>query len=222
MNNRSPYSVFQVANGVSGSLMGKTLGYLAILLLIVTATTAVAPGLGAVGTWGGFLAAIVGTWMVSRNIANPAAAFAWGVLVAIGMGTMISPVIWVTALTNPGLLYSTLGLLILAIAMAGALVSWLPWDFSRLAPLLFVGLLLLVATSVLAWIVPSVMGGVVLSKTYALIGVLIFTGYLVVDLSLMRARNRVLPGDGAAVVLAVALLVDIINLFLFLLRLGRR
>jgi hypothetical protein len=83
------------------------------------------------------------------------------------------------------------------------------------------GLLMLIITSVLSWIVPG-LSGVVMSKTYNLIGVLIFLGYLLVDFSLMRVRGRVVPAQGTAVVLAVSLLIDIVNLFLFLLRLGRR
>ncbi|MCL5116317.1 MAG: Bax inhibitor-1 family protein, partial [Firmicutes bacterium] len=87
--------------------------------------------------------------------------------------------------------------------------------------LLFVGLLMLMATALLSWIVPG-LTGIAMSRAYNLIGTLIFIGYLIVDFSLMRVRGRAVPMEGAAVVLAVSIMIDIVNLFLFLLRLGRR
>lgn len=220
MYNRSPYA-YRVADGVSGSLMGRTLGYLTLLLLILGAFVVMAPAFGSVGLWTGMAAAFIGTIMVSRRVDRAGAAFTWGAIVAAGMGLLVAPVIWQTAASNPGLLVSSFGVLLLTVAFSAALVSWLPWDFSRMLPLLFLGLLMLLVTSVLAMFLPS-MTGVVLSKTFNLIGVLIFTGYLIVDFSLMRLRDRALPANGAAVVLAVSLLIDIVNLFLFILRLGRR
>jgi FtsH-binding integral membrane protein len=110
---------------------------------------------------------------------------------------------------------------VLAVLFSALLVSWVPWDFTRLAPLLFLGLIMLLITGVLSWLIPG-LTGIAMSRAYNLIGVLIFLGYLMVDFSIMRWRGRVLPADGAPVVLAVSILIDIVNLFLFLLRLGRR
>lgn len=220
MYNRSAYAQ-SVSEGVNGSLMGRTLGILAVLLLISAVSVAMAPVAGTAGMWIGFGAAIIGTIMVSRRVEHAGSAFAWGVVVAIGMGLMAAPFIWQVAITDPRLLGTSFVVLLLAVATTAMMVSWLPWDFSRLAPLLFLGLLMMIVTSLLSWVIPG-LTGVVLSKTFNLIGVLVFIGYLLVDFSLMRARGRVIPVQGAAVVLAVALLVDIINLFLFILRLGRR
>ncbi len=221
MYNQSPFGATRVSDGVMGSLMGRTLGYLALLLAILCAAMFVSPVLGSTGMWVGVVAAFLGTVLVNRNMARAGRALFWGAVVAVGMGILIGPIVWNVALTDGSLLWSTLGALLVSVLFAAALVSWLPWDFAKMAPLLFVGLLMLVAVSLLSWIVPGATG-IAMSRAFNLIGTLIFIGYLIVDFSLMRWRGRALPAQGAPVVLAVSLLIDIVNLFLFLLRLGRR
>lgn len=221
MYDRSPVVAQRVSDGVVGSLMGRTLGYLALLLLILCASALLSPLAGISGMWVGVAAAFVGTILVSRNAARAGRAFLWGAVVAVGMGLLVGPIVWSVALHDSGLLWSTLGALVIAVGFSAALVSWLPWDFSKMMPLLFVGLIMLMATMVLSWIVPS-LAGVQMSTAFNLIGTLVFIGYLIVDFSLMRWRGRVVPVQGAPVVLAVSILIDIVNLFLFLLRLGRR
>lgn len=221
MQNQSPYVAVSVRDGVRGSLMGRTLALLSLLLAILAVAALLAPAAGATGMWVGIGLAILGTIFVSRNVQRAGRAFAWGALVAVGMGLLVGPVVWSVATTNGGLIWSTLGTLLLAVLFSAILVSWIPWDFSRMMPILFLGLILLMVTGALSWVVPG-MSGVVMSKTYNLIGVLVFIGYLLVDFSLMRVRGRTVPAQGAAVVLAVSLLIDIVNLFLFVLRLGRQ
>jgi FtsH-binding integral membrane protein len=218
-NNRAPYT-YSVAGGVKGSLMARTLGYLALLLAVLALASIVGVGFGSAGMWIGFIAAMIGTIMVSRHQAQAGTALMWGFVVAIGLGIAIAPILWYAILHENHLFLTTMGGIIVAMLLSAAVVSWIPWDFSRLAPLLFLGLIMLIITSVLSMFLPS-MFGVVASGAYNVIGVLIFTGYMMVDFAIMRHRGRTLPGNGAAVVLAVSLLVDIINLFLFLLRLGR-
>lgn len=220
MQNRSPLDSVRVSNGVAGSLMARTLGYLTLLLLILGVAAAVSPFFGTSVLWIGVGAALLGTIFVSRNVARAGRAFLWGTVVAIGMGFLVGPVVWSVALSDGNLLWSSIAVLLLAIAFSAALVSWLPWDFSKLTPLLFVGLLMLVAVSLLSWIIPG-LTGVTMSRTFNLIGTLVFIGYLIVDFSLMRWRGRAMPAEGTAVVLAVSILIDIVNLFLFILRLGR-
>ncbi len=221
MYNRSPVAAYRISDGVAGSIMGRTLGYLTLLLLILGASAVVSPIAGQAGMWVGIGAALIGTILVSRNVARAGRAFFWGAVVAVGMGLLVGPVVWSVAITQSSLLWSTLGILLIAVLFSAALVSWLPWDFSKMAPLLFVGLIMLVVTGFLSWIVPG-MTGLATSRVFNLIGTLIFTGYLIVDFSLMRMRKRVVPAQGMAVVLAVAILIDIVNLFLFILGLGRR
>ncbi|HBQ96116.1 MAG: Bax inhibitor-1 family protein [Firmicutes bacterium] len=220
MNNRTPYT-YRVADGVHGSLMARTLGFLVLLLVILMAASVFGVGLGPGAFWIGFIAAMVGTIFVGRNQANAGMALFWGIIVAIGLGIAVGPVLWYAILHQNHLFLTTVGGILIAMLLSAAVVSWVPWDFSKLGPILFLGLLMLIITSLLSFFLPG-MFGIVASRAYNLIGVLIFTGYMMVDFSIMRYRGRILPGNGAAVVLAVSLLVDIINLFLFLLRLGRR
>lgn len=221
MYNRSPVSAYRVADGVTGSIMGRTLGYLTLLLFILGASALISPVAGRAGMWVGIGSALIGTILVSRNVARAGRAFFWGAVVAIGMGLLVGPIVWSVAITQSSLLLSTLGILLIAVLFSAALVSWLPWDFSKMAPLLFVGLIMLVVTGFLSWIVPG-MTGLATSRVFNLIGTVIFTGYLIVDFSLMRMRGRSVPAQGMAVVLAVSILIDIVNLFLFILGLGRR
>ncbi|WP_053958691.1 Bax inhibitor-1 family protein [Sulfobacillus thermosulfidooxidans] len=220
MYNRTPYT-YSVADGIKGSLMARTLGYLALLLVVLMLASLFGVSLGSLGIWMGFIAAMVGTIFVSRNQANAGAALFWGIVVAAGLGIAIAPILWYAILYQNHLFITTLGAILVAMLLSAAIVSWIPWDFSKLAPILFLGLLMLIITSLLSFFLPS-MFGVVASRAYNLIGVVIFTGYLLLDFSIMRYRGRALPTNGTAIVLAVSLLVDIINLFLFLLRLGRR
>ncbi|AUW92716.1 MAG: hypothetical protein C7B44_09590 [Sulfobacillus thermosulfidooxidans] len=215
------YNSYSVSDGIDGKLMGKTLAYLVLLLGILMIGSVIGVGLGSVGLWVGFILAILSTIMVSRRVGNSGQALMWGILAAIGMGMMISTVLWYAILYQGPLLFTTVIALLLAVLVAAAVVAWIPWDFSKMGPLLFVGLIVLLVVGLLSMVIPS-MGGVMMSQAYNIIGVVIFTGYLMVDFGIMRYRSRAFPEDGMAIMLAVSLLVDIVNLFLFLLRLGRR
>ena len=221
MYGRTPNVSTWPESGVKGSLMAQTLGYVALLLLILSAATIVGVLLGHVGLWIGIVMMFGGTLMVNRAARKGRAALLWAVTTAVGMGILIGPIVWSVASTDGSLLLSTLGTLVLAVAFSAALVSWIPWDFSRLTPLLLVGLIMLMVTGLISMFVPGATG-LQMSTAYNLIGVLIFTGYLIVDFSLMRYRRLAMPARGTAVVLATYILIDIVNLFLFLLRLGRR
>ncbi|MBX5466197.1 MAG: Bax inhibitor-1 family protein [Firmicutes bacterium] len=217
----TPWSRGSTSRVVSGSLMGQTLGYLAGFLAVFSVATLVGVGLGTAGLWVGIVAVFGGTLLVNRAVARGGNALPWGIAVSAGMGILVGPVIWVSALTDPHLVVSALVSLVLAVALAAFAVAWIPWDFSRLAPLLMVGLLLLVMAGMLSWLIPHLTGWT-LSPAYNLLGVGIFTGYLLVDFSLLKYRGLVYTGNGAAVLMATAILVDVVNLFLFLLMLGRR
>ncbi|MCL5116316.1 MAG: hypothetical protein M1272_04105, partial [Firmicutes bacterium] len=118
MSNRSPSVAYRVSDGVRGSLMGRTLGFLALLLLILAAAGFVSPLAGKAGMWVGIAAALVGTILVGRNMASARRAFFWGAVVAIGMGLLVGPVVWSVALTQGPLLWSTLGILLVAVLFA--------------------------------------------------------------------------------------------------------
>ncbi len=220
MNNRPIYG-YRIADGVHGSLMARTLGFLALLLAILMIASVFGVALGPGALWIGFIAAIVGTIFVGRNQTHAGLALFWGIVVAVGMGIAIGPVLWYAILDQNHLFLAVMGSILLAMLLSAAVVAWVPWDFTKLGPILFLGLLMLIITSLLSFFLPGAFG-IMASRAYNLIGVLIFTGYMMVDFAIMRYRGRVMAGNGVAIVLAVSLLVDIINLFLFLMRLGRR
>lgn len=217
---RTPYAT-RLDEGLDGATLGKTLGYLASYLAFAVLASPFALALRGWSVWIGLAMALGGTIFANRTAARGGHAYGWGVVVALGMGLMAGPLVLYTALTEPKVLITALVAVVAAVGLTAAMVAWIPWDFSKLAPLLFVGLLLLILTGLLSWIIPA-WAGVSLSVTYNLVGVAIFVGYLLVDLSLLKYRGLTLPGDGAAVVLAVALLIDIVNLLLFLISLGQR
>jgi FtsH-binding integral membrane protein len=221
MYGRAPNATSWSATGVRGSIMGPTLGYLALLLLILSVATVVSLFLGTVGMWVGLVMMFGGTILVNRSARKAHGALLWAAVTAVGMGLLVGPLVWSVAASDQSLMLSTLGTVVIAVGFSAALVSWIPWDFSRLAPLLMVGVLLLVVTGLISMVVPAA-SGIQMSTTFNMIGVLIFTGYLLVDFSLMRYRRLALPDQGAALVLATYIMIDIVNLFLFLLRLGRR
>lgn len=89
-------------------------------------------------------------------------------------------------------------------------------DFSFMGGVLFVALIGLLITGLVMMFFPIP----ALTAAYSLIGVLIFSGYVLYDTSVIM--NRLQPGQ--AIVGAIELYLDLINLFLFILRLlnGRR
>ncbi len=200
--------------------MGRTLGYVALLLLVLSASTILGVVVGTVGMWVGVVMLFGGTLMVNRAARRAQAVLPWALCVSVGMGVVVGPLVWSVAYTDASLLLFTLGTLVLAVAFSAALVSWIPWDFSRLAPLLMIGLLMLMVTGLVSLVVPGATG-IAMSPMFNVIGVAIFTGYLIVDFSLLRYRRLAFPERGLAVVLATYIVIDIVNLFLFLLRLGR-
>ncbi len=211
---------YSVSDGINGKLMGRTLAYLAVLLAILMVGSVIGADLGSVGLWAGFALTIIATLMVSRRVARAGAAFFWGALAAVGLGMVVSSVLWYAILNQPTLVLTSSLAVLLAMVVAALVVSVVPWDFSKMGPLLFLGLIVLIVLGLLSMILPG-MGGVMMSAGYNIAGVVIFTGYLMVDFGVMRSRSRSFPQDGLAIMLAVSILIDIVNLFLFLLRLGR-
>ena len=84
-------------------------------------------------------------------------------------------------------------------------------DFSFLGGMLFVGLIALIVAGIVMFFVHAAW----LSTVYSVVGVLIFSGFVLYDTS--QIMQRMAPED--AVMGAVSLYLDFINLFMFILRL---
>lgn len=119
-----------------------------------------------------------------------------------GYGNILPTVTATTALTFGGL---------------SAYVHISKKDFSFLGGALFVGLMGIIVVGLIGFFVPALVGNVL----YALAGVLLFSGYILYDTSNLMRRYE----QDEYVAATLSLYLDIINLFLFLLRLfagGRR
>ncbi len=84
-------------------------------------------------------------------------------------------------------------------------------DFSYLGGFLFVALIALIVGGIVMWFIHSSL----LSMLYSVGGILIFSGYVLYDTSLIMRRL----GPNDAVIGAINLYLDLINLFLFILQL---
>ena len=102
----------------------------------------------------------------------------------------------------------------LTIAVFGGLTAYVfmsKKDFSFLGGMLFMGLIALIVAGIVSFFFHAAW----LATAYSVVGVLIFSGYVLYDTS--RIMTRLGPED--AVMGAVSLYLDFINLFLFILRL---
>ena len=84
-------------------------------------------------------------------------------------------------------------------------------DFSFLGGFLFVGLIALIVAGIVMMFVHSSL----VATIYALVGVLIFSGYVLYDTSMIMRQL----GPNDAVIGAVSLYLDLLNLFWFILQL---
>jgi len=132
---------------------------------------------------------------------------------AAATGIMVTPAVYMANQVAPGV---GLQAAILTGGVFGGL-SWYAWfsrkDFSFLGGFLFAGLIGLILTGLLFIFFPQM--GNTINIIYCLVGVLIFSGYVLYDTSRILYRyppNLVIPA-------VVALYLDILNLFMFILRL---
>ncbi|KAL3836349.1 hypothetical protein ACJMK2_021872 [Sinanodonta woodiana] len=89
------------------------------------------------------------------------------------------------------------------------------WDFTMMGGLLFVFLIILIVFGILA----AIMHNKILEIVYASIGALIFSAYLVFDTQLMLGgKHKYALSPEEYIFAALNLYLDVINLFLFILR----
>ncbi len=231
MNPSQARSYYFAQNGSSwtltGSLMGSTLLYMALYLLVAAfgAFATLATGFDAVMARSGSIAwlpmlvlVFVLSAALNRAIGNIRKELVLGGLMML----MVSPFLGL-ALAY-GLSISPPAVLSAVVAVAGSLVVTAaiayvsPWDLSKLSGLAFVALMGLVITQVLAMFIGSATG-LVTSPLWSLIGIGVFELYLVVDLSRMRQAMAYGPNDGLAAYLGLGLALDVVNLFMYFLML---
>lgn len=158
------------------------------------------------------LAAMIGSLFVVAALRNSS----WGVAAVFGFtfiaGMMLAPMLQLAAgLRNGGQLVALAGAMTAAVFFVMATIATVSKrDFSFLGKFLFIGLILLVIASVanLFFQMPA------LSVTLSAIAVLIFSGYLLYDVS-----DIVRGGETNYIMATIRLFLDILNLFVNLLNL---
>jgi modulator of FtsH protease len=158
------------------------------------------------------LGAMIGSLFVVAALRNSG----WGVAAVFGFtfisGMMLAPMLQLAAgLRNGGQLVALAGAMTAAVFFVMATIATVSKrDFSFLGKFLFIGLILLVIASVanLFFQMPA------LSVTLSAIAVLIFSGYLLYDVS-----DIVRGGETNYIMATIRLFLDILNLFVNLLNL---
>jgi len=156
--------------------------------------------------------AMIGSLFVVAALRNSG----WGVAAVFGFtfisGMMLAPMLQLAAgLRNGGQLVALAGAMTAAVFFVMATIATVTKrDFSFLGKFLFIGLVLLVIASIanLFFQVPA------LSVTLSAIAVLIFSGYLLYDVS-----DIVRGGETNYIMATIRLFLDILNLFVNLLNL---
>ncbi len=219
------YSIKQ--QGIPGSLMGRTMGFLIFyigifaavaygsLFVIYSGYYGIISMVGLVFLFGGYFAQ---RFTLRRGGALSAVL---GAVVAIGAGMVSGPFVAGYAIYQPGIFISSMTILVLTFIACALVVSVTKFDFTRIWPLLYVGLFGLIIVTFLSFFLAPLVG-VVTSPLFNILGVIIFTGYLLVNFSIMKYRDTNLPVNTLSAVLATRILINLINLLMFLLSLGRR
>jgi len=139
-----------------------------------------------------------------------------GLLLAFGLviGLATAPTIAYYMSTNPQAVYQAGGATALFIAGFGAAGYATRRDLSNLARLLFFALLALIVFGIVTIFVRIPNGDLI----YAVLGLIIFAGFTMIDFQRIRHSRdiRVAP------LLAASIFLDILNVFLFFLRIFAR
>jgi|BEDMetMinimDraft_2_1075160.scaffolds.fasta_scaffold13954_2 FtsH-binding integral membrane protein len=210
---------------LTGSLLASTVLYFGLYLAVAAAGAAASLALG-VDAWiaesGGFvflpmLLAVFGLGvLINRSVGQVGRQILLGALLLLVLSPFLGLAVAVAAATHPAALASA------ALAVGGSVVvtaaiAWIsPWDLSRLGGLALVALVGLVVMQLLGWFLAPVLG-LVTSPVWYFIGTLVFALYLVVDLSRLKVAMAYGPNEALAAFLGLALALDVINLFLYLL-----
>lgn len=200
--------------GVRGQALGRVLGLLGVAAIFTALGALVSPAMGRLGFFIGLVGAlgclIALNFVKERAPLNLVLLYAFATLEGVLLGGVLEVY-----------LARGLGLLVLNAASATGLVTLIAGgygyttrrDLTGLGSVLFIGLLVLIGASIIGLFLHLAL----LQIAIAAGGALLFTGFLVFDLNRVASAGQVSQGD--AILLAVSVYIDIVNLFLFLLEL---
>jgi uncharacterized protein len=197
------------------SLFSQTMGYVALTAALFAAGAYVGRGLpyGTGFLWfiAAFICLIAMNFTVSRSQQLTVVLLcAFGALI----GLAISPVLAYYAGTNPQVLWSAGGATALFIAGFGAAGYATRRDLSALARIAFFALLGLIIFGIVLIFVRIPHGDLI----YSVIGLVIFAVFTMVDFQRLRTSKDI----RSAPLLAASIFLDILNVFLFFLRIFSR
>lgn len=199
---RQVYSYFSI--GIVGGIVGALLGM----------ETSIGRGIMSMPLVGIIL--FFGTfWFAQRSAANPARAVPTMILFTLVSGLFLSPVLYIYAHgyipgAGPQTIFNALALTGAVFASLTAYTYISKKDFSYMAASLTIGLMLLIVASILG----IFFGSATTDLAIAMIGVVIFSGFVLVDTSLILRQSMTIPPTSAA----LRLYLDFLNIFLFLLQ----
>jgi uncharacterized protein len=197
------------------SLFSQTMGYVALTAALFAGGAYVGRGLsyglGFVWFIAAFICLIAMNFTVRRSQQLTVVLLcAFGVLI----GLAISPVLTYYAGTNPQALWSAGGATALFIAGFGAAGYATRRDLSALARVCFFALLGLIIFGIVMIFVRIPNGDLI----YSVIGLVIFAGFTMIDFQRLRTSKDI----RSAPLLAASIFLDILNVFLFFLRIFSR
>ncbi|HEY3874597.1 MAG TPA: Bax inhibitor-1/YccA family protein [Candidatus Kapabacteria bacterium] len=200
---RKVYTYFSiaVASAIAGALiaMNTDLGF----------SFAHAPIVGIIAFFGAF-------WFASRSANNPSRAVPTLSVATFVSGLFIAPVLY--AIAHGYVRGSSVATIYDALVLSGSIFAGLTLytfvskkDFSYMGASLMIGLFLLIGVTIINFFVRST----TLDLGLSVIGVIIFSGFILVDTSRILKRAHEVPPTLAA----LSLYLDFLNLFLMMLRL---
>jgi modulator of FtsH protease len=166
-----------------------------------------APGAGIIAFIAAFVC-LIGMQFASRRSAG----LTVGLLLAFGLliGVAVAPTIAYYASTNPRVLWQAGGATALFIAGFGAVGYATRRDLSAIARVCFWALLALIVFGIVLIFVRIPHGSLI----YSVIGLVIFAGFTMFDFQRLRRSRDI----SSAPLLAASIFLDILNVFLFFLR----
>jgi modulator of FtsH protease len=199
----------------SHALFAQTMGLVAITTAFFALGAYIGRDMAYQWGWLWFILALV--CLLGLNVAvQKSEQLAIGMLLAFGLviGLATAPTIAYYLSTNPQAVYQAGGATALFIAGFGAAGYATRRDLSNLARLLFFALLGLIIFGIVTIFVRIPNGDLI----YAVLGLIIFAGFTMIDFQrIRRSRDiRVAP------LLAASIFLDILNVFLFFLRIFAR
>ena len=197
---------------LSSGLLGKVFGLLAFTLAFAALGGVVGAAIGPAVIWPAFIAEIVLVWTAGKWREREGLNLVLLYAVAVLSGMTIGPLIVAYVSNGLGAIVLQAGA-ITGVMTAGLSVYALTTkrDFSGLAPYLFIGILGLVVASIIGVFI----GGTMLSLIIGWVGAVLFSLALIYQVQQAKSAEDTM---GNAVIIALGIYLNIVNLFLSILR----